>query len=83
MTNFESYQSPFSWRYGSIEMRRIWGEENKRLIWRRLWVALAEAQTQWKLVTREQLEDLKAHLSNVDVAESLEIEKKAPPRPDG
>ena len=44
MDTFDSYQSPFSWRYGSPEMRRIWGEENKRLIWRKLWVAMAEAQ---------------------------------------
>jgi adenylosuccinate lyase len=76
MTDFESYQSPFSWRYGSMEMRRIWGEKNKRLIWRRLWVALAEAQTVWKLVTREQVEDLKANLSKVDVAQSIKIEEK-------
>ena len=45
MTSFESYQSPFSWRYGSPEMRTIWGEENKRLLWRKLWVTMAEAQT--------------------------------------
>jgi adenylosuccinate lyase len=76
MADFAGYQSPFSWRYGSTEMRRIWGEENKHLIWRRLWVALAEAQTAWKLVTREQVDDLKANLNKVDVAQSIEIEKK-------
>ena len=75
MTTFESYQSPFSWRYGSPEMRKIWGEENKRLNWRKLWVAMAEAQTGWGLVTREQVEDLKEHMGAVDVARALEIEK--------
>lgn len=75
MTTFESYQSPFSWRYGSPEMRAIWGEENKRLVWRRLWVAMAEAQVEWGLATSEQVEDLKAHMKDVDVAQALEIEK--------
>jgi adenylosuccinate lyase len=76
MTNFESYQSPFSWRYGSAEMRRIWGEENKRLLWRRLWVAMAEAQTGWGLVTPEQVQDLREHMRDVDVTAALEIEKE-------
>ena len=77
MSSFEEYQSPFSWRYGSPEMRRIWGEENKRLLWRRLWVSMAEAQTEWGLVTREQVEDLKAHMGAVDVALALEFEKSS------
>lgn len=76
MTAFASYQSPFSWRYGSPEMRTIWGEENKRLLWRRLWVAMAEAQIEWELVTRAQVDDLKAHQSEVDVARSLAVEEK-------
>ncbi len=75
MKTFESYQSPFSWRYGSPEMRKIWGEENKRLIWRKLWVAMAKAQTEWGLVTPEQVQELNEHMSEVDVARALEIEK--------
>lgn len=77
MIPFESYHSPFSWRYGSPEMRKIWGEEHKRLIWRKLWVAMAEAQIEWGLVTREQVQDLKEHMSEVDVAHALEIEKNS------
>lgn len=75
MTMFDNYQSPFSWRYGSPEMRAIWGEMNKRLIWRRLWVTMAEAQKEWNLVTAEQIGDLKNHIGDVDVARALEIEK--------
>lgn len=75
MTSFESYQSPFSWRYGSPEMRTIWGEENKRILWRRLWVTMAEAQAAWNLVTAEQVQDLKDHMHDVDVSRALEIEK--------
>ena len=75
MTTFESYQSPFSWRYGSPEMRTIWSEENKRLMWRKLWVTMAEVQTAWNLVTTEQVQDLKDHMRDVDVPRALEFEK--------
>ncbi len=75
MNPFESYQSPFSWRYGSPEMRRIWGEENKRLLWRKLWVALAEAQTAWNLVTPAQVAELKENAERIDIPRALEIEK--------
>lgn len=76
MTSFESFQSPFSWRYGSPEMRRIWGEEEKRRIWRQLWVAMAEAQTEWGLVTSEQVQELAAHATEIDVPRALEVEEK-------
>jgi len=74
MADFASYQSPFSWRYGSPAMRGIWSEENKRKLWRRLWIALAEAQVEWDLVSPAQLDELKAHAHEVDVARALEIE---------
>ena len=41
MVDYETYQSPFTWRYGSSEMRRLWSEAHKRRVWRQLWVALA------------------------------------------
>ena len=72
--NFDTYLSPFTWRYGSQEMRRVWSEENKRLLWRTLWVALAEVQHEYGLVTSEQLADLVAHQEQVDVVSALEIE---------
>lgn len=71
---FDSYQSPFSWRYGSDEMRAIWSEEHKRHLWRCIWVALAEAQMEVGLVSSEQVADLRVHADQVDVARSLEIE---------
>ena len=74
MDAFARYQSPFSWRYGSPEMRAVWSEENKRRLWRALWVALAEAQVQFDLVTPAQLTELKAHADDVDVARALEVE---------
>ena len=71
---FDSYVSVFTWRYGSEEMQAIWSEVHKRRLWRRIWVALAEAQMEAGLVTREQVTDLRAHAEDVDVARALEIE---------
>jgi adenylosuccinate lyase len=68
------YQSPFSWRYGSEDMRRLWSEEHRRRLWRRIWVALAEAQADAGLVTPEQVADLRAHQDDVDLARASEIE---------
>jgi adenylosuccinate lyase len=70
----DTYLSPFTWRYGSQEMRHIWSEKHKRRLWRRIWVALAEAQHETGLVTAEQLADLRAHEDQVDVARAHEIE---------
>ena len=74
MDAFDQYQSPFSWRYGSQEMRRIWSEKNKRLLWRKLWVALAQAQSEMGLVSPEQVADLRAHAGQIDIQRALEIE---------
>ena len=70
----EVYLSPFAWRYGSQEMRRVWSEEYKRRLWRRVWVALAEAQHEAGLVSEAELADLRAHQDEVDIARARQIE---------
>ncbi len=70
----DTFLSPFTWRYGSDEMRRIWSEAYKRRLWRRVWVALAAAQHEAGLVDQEQLADLEAHQDDVDLARAAEIE---------
>ncbi|MFU8773470.1 MAG: adenylosuccinate lyase, partial [Anaerolineales bacterium] len=72
--DYEGYLSPFSWRYGSEEMRQIWSEVNKRRLWRQIWVALAEVQAEFGLVQPEQVDDLRAHVDAVDVGRALEVE---------
>jgi adenylosuccinate lyase len=76
MTDFENYQSPFTWRYGTDAMRRTWSEHHKRLLWRQIWVALAETQVEYGLVTTEQAADLRAHMSEVDLVRSLAVENE-------
>ncbi len=69
-----TFLSPFTWRYGTAEMRAIWSEQHKRRTWRRLWVALAEAQSVAGLVRAEQVDDLRAHTDQVDIAQAHAIE---------
>ena len=71
---FDTFISPLTWRYGSSEMKEIWSERNKRLILRRVWVALAKVQNKAGLVSDAQLADLQAHSEDVDIERSLEIE---------
>ncbi len=70
------YISPFSWRYGSVVMRQIWSEQHKRQLMRRVWVALATAQHRAGLVTAVQLQDLQAHIDDIDIERALQIEKE-------
>jgi adenylosuccinate lyase len=74
MPDFDTYLSPFSWRYGTPAMRRLWSEQNKRLLWRQLWVALAEVQAEYGLVTPEQAADLRLHQTEIDLPHAFEIE---------
>src|SRR3989344_3927816 len=75
-TDFSTFISPFTWRYGSEEMRIIFSEEHKYKIWRKIWVALAKAQHMAGLVTRQELNDLEKNQDKIDINKILEIEKE-------
>lgn len=72
----ETYLSALTWRYGSDAMRRLWSEAEKRRLLRRFWVALAEAQAEVGLVTAAQVEDLRAHQDEVDIARADAFERE-------
>ena len=76
MDEYLRYQSPFSWRYGSQEMREIWGELNKRRLWREIWVTLAEVQVNYQLVTEKQVEELRSKVGKIDLPKSLKLEEE-------
>ena len=73
-TDWSRFLSPFAWRYGSDAMRQLWSEEHKRRLWRRIWVTLADVQSEAGLVSPEQVEELSAHRDDVDVERSAAIE---------
>ncbi len=76
MIDFSSYTSPFSWRYGSVEMRHIWSEVHKRKLWRKIWVELAKTQSKMGLVSQKELDDIIRHQDDVDIEKSREVERE-------
>lgn len=71
------YQSPLSSRYASKEMKYLFSEEKKFRTWRRLWIALAQAEQQLGLdITDEQIEDLEKYADdiNYDIARAREAQ---------
>ena len=73
--SYDRYESPFSERYGSKEMQYLFSQEKKFKTWRRLWIALAEAEKELGLnITNEQIDELKEHVDdiNYDVAKERE-----------
>jgi adenylosuccinate lyase len=72
--DYETYLSPFTWRYASPEMRHLWSEVYKRRVWRRIWLVLAEVQLEFGLLRQEQVDDLRQHVEDVNISRSLQIE---------
>jgi adenylosuccinate lyase len=71
------YDSPLNTRYASKAMSGLFSMDTRITTWRKLWVALAEAEMELGLpVTKEQVDELQAHIEpvNYDVAEKKEGE---------
>ena len=61
------YENPLIVRYASKEMSRLWSDDKKFGTWRRLWVALAEAEQELGLaISDEQIAELRAHVDDID-----------------
>jgi adenylosuccinate lyase len=85
MSEFEVYDNPLVTRYASREMARLWGPQRKFSTWRRLWVALAEAEHELGLladdgrtprIRPEHLAALRAHTDDIDFAKAGEYERR-------
>ena len=67
MTDYNTYLNPLTDRYASAEMSYNWSPQKKHSTWRRLWLALAEAeQTLGLAITDEQLDQMRRHLDDID-----------------
>lgn len=74
MTNI--YESPLNTRYASDEMKEIFSPDMKFKTWRKLWIALAEAEMELGLpITKEQVDELKANAENINYDVAKEREK--------
>ncbi len=74
----DKYQSPLSERYASKEMQYIFSPDKKFRTWRKLWIALAETERELGLpltITEEQIEELKAHVDDINYEVAKERER--------
>ncbi len=75
--NTDRYISPLSERYASRQMQYIFSQDKKFSTWRKLWVALAETEKELGLpISQEQIDEMKAHLTDINYEDALEQEKK-------
>ncbi|MGN0348413.1 MAG: adenylosuccinate lyase [Roseburia sp.] len=78
----DRYTSPLSERYASREMQYIFSQDMKFTTWRKLWIALAETEMELGLsengrpvITQEQIDEMKAHVADINYDVAREREK--------
>lgn len=72
----EYYENPLIERYASKEMLTNFSPQKKFETWRKLWIALAEAEKELGLpITREQIDEMKSHVSDINFDDAEEFEK--------
>jgi adenylosuccinate lyase len=75
MSMNDRYTSPLAERNASEAMLRLWSPRHKFQTWRRIWLAVAEAQHEMGLpVTKEQVEELRAVVERPGGITDVEIE---------
>ena len=73
----DKYESPLSSRYASPYMLGLFSADTRYRTWRRLWVSLARAEMQLGLpITREQVDELEAHIDDIDYEVVAKREKE-------
>jgi len=75
--NHTQYDNPLISRYASPQMSELWSPQRKFSTWRRLWIALAEAEAELSLpISAEQIEQLRRHVDDIDFDKAHEYEKR-------
>jgi adenylosuccinate lyase len=71
------YTNPLISRYASREMAELFSPQRRHSTWRRLWIALAEAEQELGLdITDEQLDELRANVDNIDFENAARHERE-------
>jgi adenylosuccinate lyase len=73
----DRWRSPLGTRYASPAMQTLWGEPHRIGLWRRLWLALAEAERELGIDIPEQaLAEMRAHLDDADLETAARYERR-------
>ncbi len=77
MTDPSTWSSPLAERYASAAMLRLWSPSSRYGLWRRLWLALAEAERDLGAdIAPGALADMREHLDDIDFAAVAVYEKR-------
>ena len=78
------YSSPLAERYASAEMLALWSPQTRHGLWRRIWLALAEAERDLGAdIPQAAIEEMRAHLDDIDFAKVRRIRAAVSARRDG
>ncbi len=73
----DKYESPLSSRYASDYMLNLFSQQKRIETWRKLWISLAKAEHSLGLpITEKQIEELEAHITDIDFACAAAREKE-------
>lgn len=73
----DAYETPLNSRYASKEMQYIFSPDKKFKTWRKLWIALAEAERELGIdISEEQIEELKKFAEDINYDIAIEREKE-------
>jgi len=71
------YETPLNSRYASDEMKKLFSNDTRFKLWRKLWIALAEAQKELGLdITDEQIEEMKRYAEDINYEVARQKEKE-------
>ena len=77
MVDNSVYNNPLITRYASKEMQHAFSDKKRFTLWRKLWIALAEAEMELGLnVTQEQVDELKHYETDVDFELAAQLERE-------
>lgn len=77
MVDYSVYTNPLMTRYASKEMQHAFSDEKRFKLWRKLWIALAEAEMELGLnITQEQVDELKEYADDIDYELAAKFERE-------
>ena len=77
MSDRERYQSPLNSRYASAPMQVLWGDQNRIGLWRRIWIALAEAEREVGIdIPEPAIAEMRAVADDIDFARAAQFEQR-------
>jgi adenylosuccinate lyase len=76
-SNHATYRSPLADRYASKAMLELWSLQTRHGLWRRLWLALAEAEQELGVaIPTDAVTQMRAHLDDIDFDAVAEYEQR-------